>query len=151
MIFHVFWDGILSERLLLVLHSYLATQSLNCSNIVLWTSTQHRLQDWHNSIYKDTAFRKHRNNILLRFFNVVVELTKINVLLASQEHNTMKRVSIDLENPVTSSDMFRFVVLFNYGGIYIDADFFCCATFSLFIFTNLPIGGLFQIIIIHQF
>ncbi len=42
----------------------------------------------------------------------------------------MKRVSIDLGNPVTSSDMFRFVVLFNYGGIYIDGDVFLLRDFQ---------------------
>ncbi|CAG8570973.1 12631_t:CDS:1 [Acaulospora colombiana] len=112
MLFHVFWQGPINDKLAFMMKSFLFSQPLNCSILYVWLDTSY------NNLYP--KYDPHMR-LLHRFVPTIIRF---------KSWNTRKQLSsismfsgqIDNQNSVTLSDMVRFVILYKYGGIYVDAD-----------------------------
>jgi hypothetical protein len=111
--YHVFWNIGLppSDKHTLPIKSYLATQNLENTKLVVWSNV-----DLTNNEYLKPYFDEYLNNLEFRIYDPIKESVgteiegKTNILLASDSLNWCK------------GDLFRILILNNYGGVYVDFD-----------------------------
>nr|CAG8499369.1 10420_t:CDS:1 [Entrophospora candida] len=127
MIFHVYWKGIITDKLALMMKSFIYTQPLDCAKLYVW------IEDLKEN-YKENANMK----LLKKFIPKHIEL---------RNWNTKEQLSsIDLfngwdkifagEGTVSFSDLVRFALLYKYGGIYVDADVLLLRDMRPFYYSN---------------
>jgi len=111
--FHVYWNGPVGTELILAIRSFLATQDLDQSVLWIWSEEPEPAgnPDWDN--LKDAAY----NLLEWKNYDVGMEI-KGTPLAANPSHVEDARDS----RRWIDSDLFRLVILHNYGGIYFDAD-----------------------------
>ncbi|CAG8476712.1 6799_t:CDS:1 [Acaulospora morrowiae] len=114
MLFHVFWRGPISDKLALMMKSFLFSQPLECSTLYVWLDSNN-YTDPRKSSHLRLLQRFIPIHIKFKFWNTREQLSSIK-LFADWKNIYHRRA------PVSFSDMVRFVVLYKYGGIYIDAD-----------------------------
>jgi len=105
-IFHVYWYGKLSRKQICCIHSYLATQNLNNSELWVWLD----YQTYNNSIH---LVPKHKNIIVKKY--IPDELAKNTLLEKHKVLNQTKFLKF-------RSDIARILFLHKYGGLYYDLD-----------------------------
>jgi hypothetical protein len=112
--FHMFWKFLddsekIGSHIPFVINSFLATQDLNHTSLILWSNRNLTLNE-------DLSFYFQLPFVETRVYNPF-ELAKGTIL----EGN----VTILTQNDsyvYSDGDLFRILVLYNYGGVYIDAD-----------------------------
>ncbi len=116
-IFHCFWSGEITDLHVLCLNSLLKTQSIE--NIYLWTDNP-------NNITESAAYLKIKDFVEVKNFDINVfnamkgaKSIKDSLWIA---YNKIMKASWSQSNIAYLSDIFRFVVLHNDGGIYFDMD-----------------------------
>lgn len=128
---HVFWKGKLSKHLLLCVKSFLFTQRLDRTRLVLWQVAEAPLKDFFDSSQSNSPARSlerlmhtFQDSIELRKFEAKEEIRALDTLLVAhgKKPTRLSESFAQDKNPVTNSDVFRFLVLTLYGGIYLDAD-----------------------------
>ncbi|CAG8696825.1 9757_t:CDS:2, partial [Racocetra fulgida] len=113
MLFHVFWQGQITDKLALVMKSFLYSQPLECSTLYVWFDNMN-----------DTNLNDNKHvRSLLKYSPTLIEFKSWDMV----EQLSFSDVYDGWQGPkynssVKISDLFRFVVLHNYGGIYIDSD-----------------------------
>ncbi|RIA81978.1 hypothetical protein C1645_789226, partial [Glomus cerebriforme] len=114
MLFHVFWKGDISDKIAMMIKSFLFTQPLKCSKLYVW------LDDTTMSLEENP----HSSPFLL-FSPKFIEFKKWNTeeqLNYDPIYKGWEYIYGTKRRSVSFSDMVRFVVLQRYGGIYVDAD-----------------------------
>ncbi|CAB5162498.1 hypothetical protein RhiirA5_365224 [Rhizophagus irregularis] len=114
MLFHVFWRGMITDKLTLQMKSFLYTQPLECSKLYVWlqdSDTDIDLNPFAGKIYEKFSPK----NIEFKKWDTKEQLDS-DPLYKGWE-NIMSRHS-----SVSFSDLVRFVVLNRYGGMYMDGD-----------------------------
>lgn len=114
MLFHVFWRGMITDKLALQMKSFLYTQPLECSKLYVWlqnSDTDIDLNPNAGKIYKKFSPK----NIEFKKWDTKEQLDS-DPLYKGWE-NIMSGHS-----SVSFSDLVRFVVLNRYGGMYMDGD-----------------------------
>ncbi|CAG8837754.1 23455_t:CDS:1, partial [Cetraspora pellucida] len=114
MLFHVFWHGQITDKLVLVMKSFLYSQPLECSTLYVWLDDMNVTNLNDNELIRP-LFKYSPTHIEFKSWNMVEQLSFSDVYAGWQEPEYSNRY-------VKISDMFRFVVLHNYGGIYLDSD-----------------------------
>ncbi|CAG8655417.1 2970_t:CDS:1 [Funneliformis caledonium] len=113
-LFHVFWKGDFSDKIAMMIKSFMFTQPLQCSKLYVWLDdNEMRLED--NPHAKP----------LLKFSPKFIEFMKWDTeeqLDHDPIYHGWKSIYHSERRTVSFSDMVRFVVLQRYGGIYVDAD-----------------------------
>ncbi|CAG8730327.1 27323_t:CDS:2 [Gigaspora margarita] len=116
MLFHVFWKGQITDKIILMIKSFLYSQPLDCSKLYVW------LDNINNTNFNDNEhihplLKYSLTNIEFKFWNIVEQLSSSDIYAGWQNGYYSSK-------SVTLSDLVHFVVLHtrNYGGIYIDAD-----------------------------
>ena len=124
--YHSFWD--LDSKyqdyqlrvLKLNMISYLATQNLKCTKLIIW-----KLNRFSKKIQADLSniFSAYLNNIQFKTFDLHL---LCNTSVSFKKHqicNLNYPLNLEsIENLVDISDLVRFFVLDQYGGIYVDGD-----------------------------
>ncbi|GBB91893.1 hypothetical protein RclHR1_19300003 [Rhizophagus clarus] len=128
MLFHVFWKGDISDKISLMIKSFLFTQPLQCSKLYIWLD--------------DTTMTLEENpysNSLLSFSPKFIEFKNWNTdeqLNHDPIYKGWEYIFNNKKRSVSFSDMVRFVILQRYGGIYVDADVLLLRDLSPFYHTN---------------
>ena len=132
--FHMFWNGALTQSLILALRSYLFTQNLQCSRMILWNEggKSYKSELSKTNFSGSSLLERYRNVISVKTFNLSYEISLTNIHL-KKYHNTTLEISRFLSNAnsVEFSDAVRFILLYNYGGIYLDADVLLLRDFQI--------------------
>ncbi|KAK9765256.1 hypothetical protein K7432_006549 [Basidiobolus ranarum] len=113
MLFHIFWRGPFTDKIALTVKSFLYTQPLECSKLVIW------LHEWGTA---EQLLENEFSKPFLDFPARLIEFKRWNldtILSLSPDFANVKTQKI---NTVGYSDMVRFLVLHVYGGIYLDGD-----------------------------
>jgi hypothetical protein len=105
LIFHVFWNGKLSRRQLLCIKSYIYSQNMSLSNLIIWLDSDYE--------FNEKIVPKHPN-IIIKRYNALQE-SKGSPFEGYEFINYSKNLKF-------RSDLARMMILFNYGGIYFDLD-----------------------------
>jgi hypothetical protein len=108
--YHMYWHGTFSSKQAFAVKSFLATQDLNNSELWLWLDVESGYADYKENTYLRTFL----SFLYVRCFDPEVESRNTPL---GQRPELYSGVS-----PTARSDFFRFVVLYKYGGIYIDMD-----------------------------
>ncbi|CAB4396487.1 uncharacterized protein OCT59_002588 [Rhizophagus irregularis] len=128
MLFHVFWKGDISDKISLMIKSFLFTQPLQCSKLYIWLDdTTMTLED---NPYSYSLLQFSPKYIEFKNWNTEEQLN-YDPIYKGWEYNLNKK-----RRSVSFSDMVRFVVLQRYGGIYVDADVLLLRDLSQFYHTN---------------
>lgn len=122
--FHLYWHGHMDSRTTMIIRSYLYTQDLNCTNMIVWTMNVksflcHYRADDSCSAY-DTWGSKYRANVEYKLLDLPSEL-KVLQKFVDKDIN-ISYVMRGAENGLDLSGIMRFALLANYGGGYIEAD-----------------------------
>ncbi|CAG8569847.1 12164_t:CDS:1 [Racocetra fulgida] len=114
MLFHVFWQGNITDKLALLMKSFLYTQPLECSTLYVW------LDNLNDTNLNDNKYIRP----LLKYSPTLIEfkLWNMSELLSSSDVYAGWQEPDYFLKSVKLSDLVRFVVLHKYGGIYIDSD-----------------------------
>jgi hypothetical protein len=108
--YHLFWHGTFSLKQAFAVKSFLATQSLESSELWLWLAGPSSY-----SVYEENRFLQPLLAFLqVKRFDFEVECPGTPLERRPELYNGLR--------PVTQSDLFRFVVLYNHGGTYVDID-----------------------------
>ena len=113
-LFHVYWYGSISRKQLASINSYLKTQNLETTELWVWLDSIY----YNNEILK---IPKH-NNIKVISYDPTIE-SKGTLLNDKDYIHNKKFVKF-------RSDMARLIILYKYGGIYIDLDIFLLKDFT---------------------
>ncbi|CAG8609709.1 14861_t:CDS:1 [Acaulospora colombiana] len=114
MLFHVYWRGKFTDKIALNIKSFLYTQPLRCSKMLVWLEKND----------EDLRANKHAKS-LLRFSPTNIEFRKWDIteqLNYDSIYSGWERKLKSKTKVVSYSDTVRFVLLHRYGGIYVDAD-----------------------------
>jgi hypothetical protein len=114
MLFHVYWKGDVSDKIAMVIKSFMFTQPLQCSKLYVW------LHETTMSLEENPHAKP-----LLSLSPKFIEFKKWDTeeqLNYDPIYYGWKRIFNSKRKTVSFSDMVRFVVLQRYGGIYVDAD-----------------------------
>lgn len=125
-LFHMYWDGHMTDRTALILRSYLYTQDLQCTKMILWTmnSTSFLCQNTSSTIpgcnrYDQQASRW-KEHVEFRLLDLPGELAKVSRFVGRAIN--VSYVEARAVDGLDFSDIFRYTILANHGGVYIDAD-----------------------------
>jgi hypothetical protein len=108
--YHMYWYGAFSLKQAFAVKSFLATQDLENSKLWLWLDIENGYTDYEENLY----LRPFLSFLHVRCFDPEVEVP-----------NTPLERMPDLYDGVrlaSRSDFFRHVVLYKYGGTYVDMD-----------------------------
>ncbi|CAG8646266.1 13557_t:CDS:1 [Funneliformis mosseae] len=114
MLFHVFWRGMITDKLALQIKSFLYTQPLTCSKLNVWlqdSDTDINLNPFAGNLYKRFSPR----NVEFRRWDTDEQLNSDDLYKGWKE-------IMEKHSSVAFSDLVRFVVLNRYGGMYMDGD-----------------------------
>ena len=124
MLFHVFWHGELSDKIVLTAKSFLFSQPLENSALWIWIDNSDKKFSSTKQLIK--SLKKNENaQELLPFVPQYINLKLWNTEEQVKNRPIFKNwenITSSVENSVHFSDMVRFVTLHNYGGVYLDAD-----------------------------
>ncbi|RHZ82791.1 hypothetical protein Glove_103g229 [Diversispora epigaea] len=113
MLFHIFWRGPITDKLVFTMKSFLFSQPLNCSVLYIWIN--YKDVDFLNSKIMHPLHKFIPDNIDFKTWNTEEQLSSIKFF------RDLKGFKL-VHSSVAFSDMVRFILLYKYGGIYIDAD-----------------------------
>lgn len=125
-LYHMYWTKHMDDRTNMVIRSYLHTQDLKCTRLIIWTlnteslACQSSKEGSSCSPYDGWAASKHPNNVEFRLLDIESEAAKLQAFLGAPVDPEVFRKRSG--NGMGFSDLVRFTVLANYGGIYIDSD-----------------------------
>ncbi|CAG8575075.1 6074_t:CDS:1 [Scutellospora calospora] len=117
MIFHVYWRGNMVEKIALMIKSFLYTQPLNCSRLYVWVDENSEDLRLNNEILPLIRFSG--KNLVFKKWITSEQLNSDPIF------NGWKSKLRSNQNVVGFSDIVRFVLLYRYGGMYLDADVLC--------------------------
>jgi hypothetical protein len=107
---HFYWYGDFSLKQTFAVMSFLATQDLDRTELWLWLDGE-------------SAYDGHEENPLLRPLLPYVQVHRFDAKIAARGTPAQRRPELYEDvTPTARSDFVRCVVLFKYGGIYIDMD-----------------------------
>lgn len=109
--FHLYWQGAVNVELLTAARSFLATQDLSQSVMWVW-STQAEPEDSRWTQLSEAAGDR------LEWKSYDLESEIVGTPLEEE----MDHIMVSDERRWVDSDLFRVLILYNYGGIYFDAD-----------------------------
>ena len=110
--FHVYWHGPIHYQLLQVARSFLATQDLAQSEMWVWSIEPEPVSDPRWTSLVQVAGDK----LQWKKYDLVAELPGTPL---EGKINHVKRTD---DKSWVDSDLFRVIMLHNYGGVYVDAD-----------------------------
>ena len=108
--YHMYWYGIFSSKQAFAIKSFLATQDLESSELWLWLD----IENGHTGHQDNPLLQPFMNHIQVNCFDPKTE--SLNTPLENMS-NLFTGVS-----PASRSDFSRHVILYNYGGVYVDMD-----------------------------
>lgn len=109
-IFHMFWIGPITGKVMFSIKSFLSTQNRRRSSLWLWLD-------------KENGFEVNASNELLRPVLPFVQLKLFDATVEARLTPLASATEIyDQSSNVAKSNFVRCVVLHNYGGTYVDAD-----------------------------
>ncbi|CAG8711511.1 14966_t:CDS:1, partial [Acaulospora colombiana] len=117
MIFHVYWRGKLTDKISLMIKSFLYTQPLDSSVLNVWMDSND--EDLSENSYILPLLKFSPQFIQFRKWNVTEQLSYDPIYKGWEK--SMKKHHGKITT-VGYSDMVRFVLLNRYGGLYVDAD-----------------------------
>ena len=112
--FHIYWSGPVHYQLLQAVRSFLATQDLQQSELWVWSREVEPLT---NPQWVELVAIASKN---LKWKNYDLKQEMINSPLEGNGSADLSDISDDLN--WVDSDLFRLLILHNYGGVYMDAD-----------------------------
>lgn len=125
-IFHMYWNGHMDNRTIMIIRSYLYTQDLQCTRFIVWTLAEeaYNCQTGYSDLPSCTVYDKlgstWKSHVEFRLLDVPSEIEKMAKFVGVPVNVTYFVESA--KQPVGFSDSLRFVLLGNYGGVYMDAD-----------------------------
>lgn len=106
----MYWYGSFSLKQAFAIKSFLATQDLESSEMWLWLD----VENGHSG---------HKDNPFLKPFLSHLQVKRFNPHTESQNTPLENKTHLfDGVSPTSRSDYFRHVILYKYGGIYVDMD-----------------------------
>ncbi|KAF9935193.1 Ca(2+)-dependent cysteine protease [Linnemannia zychae] len=140
--FHIFWQGVITDKLSLSAHSFLFSQPLDRARLHLWIDSSNLpggvAEDYLQNPYaKDLVTEPLNRYIKLHVWDqeaqrefayppppLPLENDDSDQLLDEEESEHMDNLSYNtpITPPVALSDEARFLILNRYGGMYLDAD-----------------------------
>ena len=107
--FHMYWNvGLPFERKqLLPIKSYLTTQNLYNTKLIIWSNVD--LSD-------NELIKKYSENIEFRIYDPIKES------IGTELENRKDLLTVNDSRNWAGGDLFRILVLHNYGGLYVDFD-----------------------------
>ncbi|RIB19133.1 hypothetical protein C2G38_2141772 [Gigaspora rosea] len=114
MLLHVFWKGQITDKIALMMKSFLYSQPLECSKLYVWLDNLNDT-NFNDNEHIRPLLKYSPTNIEFKEWNIVEQFSSSDIYAGWQNHDH-STITVAL------SDLVRFVVLHNYGGIYIDAD-----------------------------
>ncbi|CAG8545569.1 14517_t:CDS:1, partial [Acaulospora morrowiae] len=114
MLFHVYWRGRIIDKLAINIKSFLYTQPLKCSKMIVWLDENN--EDLENNKYVKSVLQFSPENLEFRKWNITEQLN-YDTIYSGWERKFKSKIRV-----VGYSDMVRFVLLHRYGGMYVDAD-----------------------------
>ncbi|CAG8682778.1 3925_t:CDS:2, partial [Racocetra fulgida] len=115
MLFHVYWRGRINDKIALMIKSFLYTQPLDCSLLNVWLD-QNQETDFSQNPHIQPLLKFSPNNFRLRRWNLTEQLSYDPIYDGWEEKINRKIPTVGY------SDLVRFVLLYRYGGMYVDAD-----------------------------
>ncbi|KAK9760315.1 hypothetical protein K7432_015804 [Basidiobolus ranarum] len=113
MLFHIYWRGAFSDKLALTIKSFLYTQPLACSKLLIWMDSWGTQEELEANKFSASLLKYSPSLIQFKKWSLEEEVKK------SPDFADLKTKAV---KTVAYSDMVRFVVLHLYGGLYHDAD-----------------------------
>jgi len=108
--YHMYWHGTFSSKQAFAVKSFLATQDLENSELWLWLDIEN-------------GYAGYEENPILRPFLPFLQIRCFNPEFEARDTPLEKRSDLyDGVNLASRSDFFRHVVLYKYGGTYVDMD-----------------------------
>lgn len=108
--YHVYWFGNLNNKHLLCVNSYLATQNLNKTKLIVWLDCENGYN------FKNISLIPKHSNIIINNYNP-------NHLSKGTPFENKKFINIiDPSIIKYRSDLARIMILYKYGGLYFDLD-----------------------------
>ncbi|KAF9364123.1 hypothetical protein BGX34_002440 [Mortierella sp. NVP85] len=128
--FHIFWRGVITDKLSLAAHAFLFSQPLDRARLHLWIDSTGQPEDYsQNPFAKDLTTAPINQFIKLHAWDQKAQetyayppLRQGNVDEESGEiAGSLPQQKVQIP-PVALSDEARFLILYRYGGMYLDAD-----------------------------
>ncbi|ORX89003.1 hypothetical protein K493DRAFT_235000 [Basidiobolus meristosporus CBS 931.73] len=113
MLFHVYWKGPFSDKIALTVKSFLYTQPLGCSKLIIW------LHNWGTA---EQLLENEFSGPLLKYPSTLIEFRRWNIDTIISASPDFANIKVKDIRTVSYSDMVRFLVLHIHGGMYLDAD-----------------------------
>lgn len=113
-LFHVYWYGKITRKQIASINSYLKTQNLETTELWVWLDNSYFTNEFNK-------IPKHKN-IKIISYDPIIE-SKGTLLNGKEYINNKKFIKF-------RSDMARLIILYKYGGIYIDMDIFLLKDFT---------------------
>ena len=111
--YHVYWCGKLGDKQELCIKSYLATQNLKKSKLIIWIEPDYYTTNEINIKFNDL---NEHENIIFKFYNP----NKLSKETPFEGHNF---INIKDDRHIKyRSDFARIMILYHYGGVYFDLD-----------------------------
>jgi hypothetical protein len=132
MIIHTFWHGEITDKVALMIKSFLFTQPLNCARLKVWFAEFNQSAIAENSYVPQ--FQRFVENGVVEFksftfdeqFMLYGENHSVEDLIMQQCSKDIFHCSKESLSPQafyrSFSDLVRLILLYNFGGIYIDMD-----------------------------
>ncbi|KAF9436304.1 hypothetical protein BGZ76_004335 [Entomortierella beljakovae] len=123
--FHIFWRGVISDKLSLAARAFLFTQPLDRSILHLWIDSTDlpngKPENYENNPFsKDLVSKPWKNFVRLHKWDQKAQ--QVHAYGLSDELELLSMVVKENVPPVALSDQARFMILHRYGGMYLDAD-----------------------------
>ncbi|KAG0019043.1 hypothetical protein BGZ82_000271, partial [Podila clonocystis] len=130
--FHMFWRAPVTDKLLLAVNAFLFTQPLDRSRLHLWIDSTDlpggRAEDYRKNLFARNLVLRPMNRFI-RIHRWDHEAQEANAYPPSSQNsaNTTGTSNATITTttnitPVALSDEVRFLILYRYGGMYLDAD-----------------------------
>ncbi len=108
--FHVYWYGKITRKQLLCIKSYLATQNLNKTKLIVWLD------------YKN-GYNENNINIIPKHINIIIKKFIPDKLAKGTLFEGKHYINLEDINLIKyRSDLARVLFLYHYGGLYYDLD-----------------------------
>ncbi|KAF9109929.1 hypothetical protein BGX27_006984 [Mortierella sp. AM989] len=122
--FHIFWRGVISDKVSLAAHAFLFTQPLDRARLHLWIDSTDlpdgRPEDYEkNPFAKDLVSEPLNKFVKLHVWDQEAQETHAYAIQGSEVKSNKAKSKVP---PVALSDQARFMILHRYGGMYLDAD-----------------------------
>ena len=127
LLFHTAWIGKISPVHTFLLKSFLATQDLSRSILVFWTDA-----DSYQRINNSTFFVPFQNhpNIIFKLFDIKALARGSPLDNDSPEHSEHVKSLLNAQGALFG-DLIRMLLLYRFGGVYLDADVILLRPFNV--------------------